>query len=246
MKSYSGKYALKYGIIAILSSVLVLAFSLWFVKREHSKNQTLTPTFSDKYTKTYVIDPGHGGEDAGAVATDGTLEKDLNLEISKSLCLLYELNGERAVMTRQDDTLLYDRYKELDNYKGKKKIYDLKNRVRVTEEYENPVFIGIHMNNFSQSKYKGLQVYYSKNNEKSRIFAENVQKNTHTYIQNDNKRHIKQADSSIYILNSLTCPSILVECGFMSNNEELSLYKTEGYRRDIATVIFISSLSVEA
>ena len=246
MKSYSGKYALKYGIIAILSSVLVLAFSLWFVKRELSKNQTLTPTFSDKYTKTYVIDAGHGGEDAGAVATDGTLEKDLNLEISKSLCLLYELNGERAVMTRQDDTLLYDRYKELDNYKGKKKIYDLKNRVRVTEEYENPVFIGIHMNNFSQSKYKGLQVYYSKNNEKSRIFAENVQKNTHTYIQNDNKRHIKQADSSIYILNSLTCPSILVECGFMSNDEELSLYKTEGYRRDIATVIFISSLSVEA
>ena len=102
------------------------------------------------------------------------------------------------------------------------------------------------MNNFSQSKYKGLQVYYSKNNEKSRILAENVQKNTHTYIQNDNKRHIKQADSSIYILNSLTCPSILVECGFMSNDEELSLYKTEGYRRDIATVIFISSLSVEA
>lgn len=245
MESNGLKYVLKYGAIVILSSLLVLSFSLWFVNRENSKKQTLTQTFSENNVRTFVIDAGHGGEDAGAVASDGTLEKDLNLNISRSLCLLYELNGENAVMTRYEDTLLYDHYGDLDNYKGKKKIYDLKNRVRITKEQENPVYIGIHMNKFPQSKYRGLQVYYSKNNEKSRILAENVQKNTHTYIQFDNKRQIKQADSSIYILDALDCPSILVECGFMSNAEELNLYKSEEYRRDIATVIFASTLNIQ-
>ncbi len=240
-----GKYILKYGITVIAASLLLLGFSLWFTGRENSKNQTLSPTFSGKSYKTYVIDAGHGGEDGGAIAEDGTTEKELNLQLSSSVCLLFELNGNNAVATRETDTLLYDKYGDLDNYKGKKKIYDLKNRVRITNEQESPVYIGIHMNKFPQEKYKGLQVYYSQNNQKSKDFAINVQKNTHTYVQNDNARIAKSGDSSIYILSSLDCPAILVECGFMSNGEELALLKTERHRRNIATVIFISALAVE-
>jgi N-acetylmuramoyl-L-alanine amidase len=86
-------------------------------------------------------------------------------------------------MTRTEDTLLYDHYNDLENYKGRKKIYDLKNRVRITEEYENPIYIGIHMNSFPSSKYKGLQVYYSKNNSASLTLAEAIQGNTSKYIQ---------------------------------------------------------------
>ena len=116
---------------------------------------------------------------------------------------------------------------------------------RLLNEQENPIYIGIHMNKFPEEKYKGLQVYYSKSNEKSKELALNVQKNTYTYIQKDNKRVPKAADSSIYVLSSLDCPAILVECGFMSNTEELALLKTEEYRRNVSAVIFISSLSVE-
>ena len=237
------KYLFEYGLIAIFITMLTIIFSLWFIGRENNRNRTLTPAFSDRGYVTFVIDAGHGGEDAGAVAADGTLEKDINLKISKTLCMLFELNCNHTVMTRQNDTLLYDRYGDLDNYKGQKKIYDLKNRVRITREEENPVFIGIHMNNFSKSKYRGLQVYFSNNNEYSQVIAENIQKNTHTYIQNDNQRKIKSADSSIYVLHNLSCPAVLVECGFMSNEEELSLFKTKEYRRNISLVVFLSSLN---
>ena len=236
---------LKYGLTVIISSVLLLLFSLSFTERENAKNQTLSPTFSGYNRKTYIIDAGHGGEDGGAIAYDGTAEKELNLQLSSAISLLFELNGSNVVMTRETDTLLYDKYGDLDNYKGQKKVYDLKNRVKITNEQENPVYIGIHMNKFPQEKYKGLQVYYSKNNGKSKELAANVQKNTHMYIQNDNTRASKEADSSIYILSSLDCPAILVECGFMSNKEELALLKTEAHRRNIATVIFVSALSTE-
>ena len=236
---------MKYGITVIVASLLLLCFSLWFTGRENGKNQTLAPTFSSKDLPTFVVDAGHGGEDGGAIAEDGTTEKELNLRLSSALLLLFELNGNSAVPTRIEDTLLYDKYGDLENYKGKKKIYDLKNRVKITEEQTNPVYIGIHMNKFPEEKYKGLQVYYSKNNEKSKEFALNVQKNTYTHIQNNNKRAPKAGDSSIYVLSSLHCPAILVECGFMSNKNELANLKSNEYRRDIATVIFISALSVE-
>ncbi|MBQ8393130.1 MAG: N-acetylmuramoyl-L-alanine amidase [Clostridia bacterium] len=238
------KYYFAYFFIAVAIILITASFSIWFVGRIKDKSETLSPTFSNNIScSTFVIDPGHGGEDGGAIADDGTTEKELNLLLAKDLSLLLELNGDKAVMTRETDTLLYDKYGDLDNYKGKKKIYDLKNRVRITNEQQSPVYIGIHMNKFPDARYSGLQVYYSKNNETSKLLAENVQKNTHAYIQNTNKRAIKRADSSIYILDSLDCPAILIECGFMSNSNELVLLKSTEYRRDLATVIFISAIN---
>ena len=146
-------------------------------------------------------------------------------------------------MTREADTLLYDHYDDLDSYKGKKKVYDLKNRVKITNEYENPVFISIHMNKFYDPKYGGMQIYYSKNNSESKILGENVQKNYETYIKNANKRARKSADSSIYVLNNLSCPAILVECGFLSNAKDVASLKTEEYRRVLCLVIATSALS---
>jgi N-acetylmuramoyl-L-alanine amidase len=194
-------------------------------------------------SKLIILDAGHGGEDGGAVAIDGTTEKELNLEIAATLSLLYELNGNKYAMTRETDTLLYDKYNDLECYQGKKKIYDLKNRVKITKEYSSPVYVGIHMNSFSSSKYSGLQVYYSKNNETSKAFADTVQKNTATYLQNSNQRRTKEADSSIFILSNLDCPAVLIECGFLSNTEELALLKSSIYRQKLSAVIFASSLN---
>ncbi len=227
--------------ILIIAAVLVLSF--WFNSRLKSKYQPLSPTFSESNAPTFVVDAGHGGEDGGAVANDGTTEKELNLEIATTLALLYELNGNKYAMTRDTDTLLYDKYNDLECYQGKKKIYDLKNRVKITKEYPLPVYVGIHMNSFSSSRYSGLQVYYSKNNKESKAFADYVQKNTSTYLQNNNTRKTKEADSSIFILSNLDCPAVLIECGFMSNETELANLKSSIYRQKLSSVIFASSLS---
>jgi N-acetylmuramoyl-L-alanine amidase len=150
------------------------------------------------------------------------------------------LNGTPAKMTRETDTLLYDYYDDLDNYTGQKKVYDLKNRLKIAEGEPNSVYVGIHMNKFSQSKYKGTQIYYSQNNDGGRLLASNLDKNIKDYLQPNNNRAIKKADSSIYILKNISSPAILIECGFLSNEEELSLLKTEKYRAELSLVIFKS------
>jgi N-acetylmuramoyl-L-alanine amidase len=243
LKQKSPLFAISYAGVSIFIIAAILILSFWFNSRVKAKYQPLSPTFSESKAPTFVVDAGHGGEDGGAVAIDGTTEKELNLKISESLALLYELNGNKFAMTRETDTLLYDKYNDLECYQGKKKIYDLKNRVKITKEYQNSVYVGIHMNSFSSSKYSELQVYYSKNNESSKALANTVQSNTSAYLQNNNTRRTKEADSSIFILNNLDCPAVLIECGFISNEAELTLLKSEKYRQKLYTVIFASSLS---
>lgn len=228
--------------LAAIFIILSLAFSFKSLI-EKRKNSSSLPASTNSARMTIVIDAGHGGEDGGAVADDGTLEKDLNLQISKLLCALYELNGIPVRMTRDTDTMLYDHYGELEDYKGQKKLYDLKNRIKITEEYENPVYIGIHMNKFPQKKYSGLTVYYSKNNQDSYLLAASVHDFNKTYLQPGNKREIKCADSSIFILDNIKCPSVLVECGFVSNDKELALLKDEKYQCKLALVLFSSSMA---
>ena len=235
---YTAKFVLC-GIICI-AIILSLGLGLSYVIKKRSDS---TPTVSPKNdAPVLIIDAGHGGEDAGAIAFDGTLEKDLNLKIASLVKVLCDLNGTNAVMTRDDDRLLYDHYGDLDDYTGQKKLYDLKNRVKITKEHESPVYLGIHMNKFTQEKYSGVQVYYSKNSDKSEIFARSIQNSAKRFLQKDNNRTVKSAGSSIYVLHSLDCPAVLVECGFLSNEKELENLKNEDYQAQLALILFTSSL----
>lgn len=188
----------------------------------------------------FIIDPGHGGEDGGATSGD-VLEKNLNLAISENLCDLYAVFGYNARTTRTDDTLLYDYYNDLEDYKGRKKTYDLRNRLRIAEESGAKLYVGIHMNKFPQEKYKGLQVYYSPNDEKSRDAASMIQSYAKKFIMPDNEREIKQATQAIYILKRIKIPAVLVECGFLSNPEELALLTSKDYRLKLSAALFASS-----
>ena len=98
------------------------------------------------------------------------------------------------------------------------------------------------MNKFSVAKYKGLQVYYSPNNKNSFDIASKIRDNTRLYLQKDNKREIKRADSSIYVLHKAKMPAVLIECGFLSNDEELTNLKDNDYRAKLAITIFSSIL----
>lgn len=232
-------FAIKTGIALALITAIVFIISYSFTSFLESKNSSTSLPVFDKTDKIrFVIDPGHGGEDAGAIATDGTLEKDLNLQISALLSTVLELNGCEVLLTREDDRLLYDIYGDLDSYKGQKKVYDLKNRLKLAEENANSIYVGIHMNKFPEEKYKGLQVYYSKNTELSHQVATDIRGAVCTELQPYNNRQTKKADSSIYILHNASIPAVLIECGFLSNQEELLLLKSMDYQKKLCLTLF--------
>lgn len=185
----------------------------------------------------FVIDAGHGGMDSGAVSADGTLEKDINLAVSKRLAALFNAADMDFVMTRTDDRMLVP-----DSVKEKRKMHDLKNRLSVVTELSDAgaeaVFVSIHMNKFTSPKYSGLQVWYSLNHENSQSLAEKVQEYAKTWLDSNNGRQIKPATSAIYLLDRATVPAILVECGFLSNLEECAKLCTDEYQNALAVTIF--------
>ena len=142
--------------------------------------------------------------------------------------------GLNVEMTRTEDTLLYDMYNDLSDYSGQKKTYDLKNRVRFAKESECGLFCSIHMNKFAQSEYSGLQVYFSPNDSDSITAALRIQEAVADNLQKDNEREIKRAGSNIYVLHRSQMPAVLVECGFLSNEKDLSDLKDEKYRKKLA------------
>ena len=242
MKSNALAYAMKFMLVASLIVICVLFIGFYFYKAIDKKDNSASVSPTPSQGTVLVIDAGHGGEDAGAIAEDSTLEKDLNLKISTLIKVLCDINGTKAVMTREDDRLLYDHYGDLKDYTGHKKEYDLKNRVRIAKELDECVFLSIHMNKFSSSKYSGTQIYYSKNNPSSELLARAIQNMTRAHLQPNNNRKIKPSGSSIYVLNSIDCPAVLVECGFLSNEAELERLKDDGYQAKLALTIFASVL----
>lgn len=189
---------------------------------------------------TIVIDAGHGGLDGGAMTESGVLEKHLNLAVAKKIEKILSLANVDVVMTREEDVMLAD-----ESSKHKKQD-DLNARLHTVDAYEKCVFVSIHMNKFPVEKYSGLQVYYSKNNDKSKILADAIQSKTVATLQSGNARMTKAADSAIYILNNIHVPAVLVECGFLSNTEEAALLQDEEYQDKLAAVISCAVLDVIA
>ena len=184
-----------------------------------------------------MIDPGHGGEDAGAIGNGKIYEKDLNLSIAEILCELLHANGIPTVMTRTEDILLYD---PTSDHQGKKKIQDLATRRRIAESYGDAVFISIHMNAFPDPRYGGLQVYYSGNHPGSKLLASKIQSTAKKLLMPKNHRAVKEGDESIYLLDRLECPSVLIECGFLSNTEDLSNLSDPSYQKKMAIALFLA------
>ncbi len=215
-------------LIAFLSIILILISSS-LEKKQHEQ-----VTISSEIEYTIIIDAGHGGEDGGTSSKSGILEKDLNLTIAKKLYDTCNEKGLKAILTREDDKLLYD---PMSDYKGKKKILDMQERLRIANATEKGIFISIHMNAFPEEKYKGLQVYYSPNNSDSQILAKKLQENVAQNLQSFNKRQIKNG-KDIFLLNRLSIPAVLIECGFLSNTEEAYLLTEDEYQNRLVSIFF--------
>lgn len=235
-KRYANRYIACFVLFCILFSALT-AFFIWCGATFVRHSGTSAEDAAAPSRPIIVIDAGHGGEDGGASGEDGTKEKDLNLLVAQSLADILTAAGYDVRMTRTDDRLLYDLYGDLTDYTGHKKTYDLRNRLRFTEEAGADLLISIHMNKFPQPQYSGLQVYYSPTAPESRTVAEVIRNYTKLYLQPENERETKAATSSIYLLHRIQRPAVMVECGFLSNEEELSRLKDDTYRRQLALII---------
>ena len=218
-------------VFAIYCGVTTMVFDKTQDRNDNREADASMPS------KLIVLDAGHGGEDGGTVGTNGVYEKVLNLDMSEALETYLKFSGFEVVQTRTEDVLLYDRGVD---FKGKKKLLDLAARYKIADDLMPDLFISIHMNAFPDGKYSGLTVYYSPNNDKSFDAAKMIRDGVIEKMQPDNKRELKKAGSNIYLLNRLHCPSVLVECGFLSNEEECAKLATEEYRHRLSLVLFSS------
>lgn len=189
--------------------------------------------------KTVILDAGHGGEDGGASSKDGLLEKDLNLALALAMRDILTANGVKVVLTRETDTLLYDR--NID-FQGRKKMLDMAARLKIAQDSSDAVFISLHMNTYPHPSCEGVQVWYSDNNDASLELAKTIHSTTQELLQPENDRPVKRSGSSIYLLHHLECPAVLVECGFLSSPAEAALLGDEGYRQQLALTLCMGIL----
>ena len=192
------------------------------------------------YSKTFltddnpciVIDPGHGIPDGGAVGARGTVEQEINLVISKKLCEVLEGKGMKVIMTRTDENGLFSDGMGIREMKVK----DMKKRLEIMKKSDADLFVSIHMNYFPSSKINGLRVFYSANHSEIKPLAEQIQLKM-SEITGAKTTAVKTADKTLFLMKNPPIPAILVECGFLSNEEEEKKLNNEDYQSRLAWAI---------
>ena len=222
----------------LFSGILILFFIVFVCGMMKSAVFSDQETFLPSEGRTIIIDAGHGAPDGGAVGESGVLEKDLNLSVALMLQKFLESGGTHVLLTRSDDNGIYDISGSIKN----KKVSDIKNREKFMKEMDADVFVSIHMNKFPEKKYSGPQVFYSVNDEESKIIAESIQRNMIAVLSPVSEREIKPADKNIYLLTNASVPAVLVECGFLSNPEEEQNLKDKNYQRRLAWAVYCGML----
>lgn len=179
--------------------------------------------------KIVMLDPGHGGEDSGAISGK-TYEKTINLAISQKLRTYLELGDSYVLMTRVDDKALA-RNKQSDMYKRK----------IIANTSGADIFVSVHQNSYRYSGVSGAQVFYFGKSEKSKLLAECIQAEIKNFAIPSN-RHNVSPNTDYYVLRQTTMPSVLVECGYISNYGDKSKLTTEEYQEKMAWAIYMGIL----
>ena len=198
------------------------------IKGEETASEVEEVNISDK---TVAIDSGHGGIDPGKIGVGGIYEKNVNLAIAKKLKILLEQSGITVIMTRSDDNGLYD---ESDT---NKKAVDMKKRVSIINEGNVNAAVSIHQNSFQSQDVKGAQVFYYKHSVEGKKLAEILQASFKENLDSENKR-VEKADSTYYMLVHTSAPTVIAECGFLSNPTEASLLNSSEYQQKIAEALY--------
>ena len=224
MKKIGGMFLLVTGILFIVLSVTL-----------NLKDKGIQ-VFNDDFEPTYaiVIDAGHGEPDGGAVSKSGVSEVGLNLDIALMLKDELEKLGYNIIMTRTNENNIADKDKQTPL--RKMKVSDINNRIKIINESQADMLVSIHMNNFQNPKYYGWQTFYKKNSEASKVIAENIQAGISNNIDRENDR-VALSITDIKLIDKSNIPAVIVECGFLSNEEDLRLLLTDEYKQQIVAGI---------
>ena len=206
--------------IVLLAIVVLCMGCLYGVSR-------VVPTVATPATnQVVVIDAGHGGFDPGAIGVTGVKEDEINLAIALKLQKFIEQSGGLTVMTRAENEGV-----------GSTKREDMKIRKMIRDSSNGNIFISIHLNSFPQASCKGAQSFYA-NDENSKLLAEKIQKNMVDLLEPDNARVAKKL-TDVYLLKNITIPSVIIECGFLSNSKEEQLLQDSEYQSKVAMAIYL-------
>ena len=227
------KYAVSGRTLALYIVVCIVVLVITFLG-----NKTITVISQNAPVERgccVIVDAGHGYPDGGTTSVTGILECTLNLQIAQKTEAVLNLLGVHTYMLRETEESIYSS----GNTIAQKKISDIRNRVKMVNDIDDGILISIHQNYFSDSQYRGAQVFYA-DSESSRQFAEKIQSNFVTALQPDNHRLPKKS-TGVYLMEHIDCTAVLVECGFLSNPSEDALLSDQDYQKKIAGVLAISA-----
>lgn len=216
-----------YYLFCVMTMSLMLMCAYWGSRAV----TVISETLPFERVHCIVIDPGHGGEDGGATSCTGRMESAYNLEISRSLDDLLHLLGYKTRMTRKADVSIYTTGDTI----ARKKISDLKERVRIVNETSNALLVSIHQNQFSDSRYSGAQVFYA-NTAGSQELGRQLQSQLVSALNPGSNRKSKPI-SGVYLMENISCPGVLIECGFLSNPREEARLRDSSYQKRLCCVI---------
>lgn len=213
--------------VEVIMAVVLLAGACFFAKESARMVENLK---AGKGEVCIVIDAGHGGDDPGKIGINKEKEKDINLKIAKELEKQLKDEGIKIVMTRKDEGGLYQKSS------NNKKVEDMRKRCEIITKAK-PVFtVSIHQNSYPEESVKGAQVFYYGQSQEGKRLAETLQKTLVEQLDPQNHRQAK-ANESYFLLKKTPSPTVIVECGFLSNREEADLLATEAYQKKVAEAV---------
>ena len=228
-------FVIKRKRILIIFSIIFISIYVSVLEINYRNDLKVVETVSVPVSnKVIVVDAGHGTPDEGAESSNGTTEAEINLKIALKLQKLLEQSGTTVILTRSDENGIYESNRDSIR---EKKISDMHNRVTIGNESGADIFVSIHLNKINESQYDGWQTFYKKGSEESKSLAEYIQESLNNSMQRENNR-IPAMLNSIYLMKNIEIPICLVECGFLSNQEEEQLLLTDEYQERLAWGIF--------
>lgn len=216
--------------LALVLSYLAVSF---FVENI----DTYIPTMAEIQGNDFyvVLDAGHGGMDGGCSTEDGVTEKGINLNILLMVRDMCEAYGFNVEVTRDSDVSIHD--KGIEGV-GNQKRSDMDNRLAIFNKHDNCICVSIHQNKFTDPQYSGAQMFYSDTNPNNEQIAQIMQKKFVEYIQPANTREIKLCGKELFLCYFCKNPTIMIECGFLSNPEEAAKLQDPIYQKQVAFTIF--------
>jgi len=183
---------------------------------------------------TIILDAGHGGADGGCVGINGEIEKNINLAVVKNLRQLLEFSGFNVILTRDGDRSVHS-----EGVTGlrNQKVSDMQNRKAIIDAHPESFFFSVHQNIFTNPALSGGQMFYTNQNSENYKLALTLQ-GCFAELQPDNKREVKLIDNDLYLFKAAVQPSVLIECGFLSNASDAAKLSDAEYQRKVAFTIY--------